>query len=179
VSGKPWGDVLGERIFVPLGMTNTRVTTLAEIVPNRAHGYAWREAKLQNEDDWPAVRPSGAFISTVSDLAKWETALLGNRILKDATRNEMWTRVRLNDGGTAPYGFGWQLDDWPADAPGPTGVPMIRHGGSMNGFRAGYVRWPGHRLAVIVLTNLTNAPYEGLAANIAVRYVPELKTTAR
>jgi hypothetical protein len=53
---------------------------------------------------------------------------------------------------------------------------MIRHGGSMNGFRAGYVRWPTHQLAVIVLTNLTNAPYEGLAASIATRYAPELKT---
>jgi hypothetical protein len=46
----------------------------------------------------------------------------------------------------------------------------------MNGFRAGYVRWPTHQLAVIVLTNLTNAPYEGLAASIATRYAPELKT---
>ena len=179
VSGKPWSDFLRERIFAPLGMTNTRVTTLTEIIPNRARGYAWRDARLQNEDDWPAVRPSGAFISTVSDLAKWEAALLGDRILTESTKKEMWARVRLNDGRTAPYGFGWQLDDWPADAPGPTGVPMIRHGGSMNGFRAGYSRWPSHRLAVIVLTNLTSAPYEGLTANIAIRYVPELKTAPR
>jgi D-alanyl-D-alanine carboxypeptidase len=179
VSGKPWAAVLHERIFAPLGMTKTRVTTLAEIIPNRAHGYAWRDGKLQNEDDWPAVRPSGAFISTVSDLAKWETSLLGVRILGDTTKKEMWTRVRLSDGRTAPYGFGWQLDDWPSNAPAPTGIPMVRHGGSMNGFRAGYVRWPTHRLAVIVLTNLTNAPYEGLTANIAIRYVPELKTDPR
>ena len=89
----------------------------------------------------------------------------------------MWTRVKLNDGRSFPYGFGWQLDDWPADSRAPTGVPMIRHGGSMNGFRAGYARWPSHRLTVIVLTNLTNANYEGLAANIAIRYVPQLRTT--
>jgi hypothetical protein len=52
---------------------------------------------------------------------------------------------------------------------------MIRHGGSMNGFRAAYSRWPSQGLAVIVLTNLTNAPYEALAANIAIRYAPELR----
>jgi Beta-lactamase len=61
----------------------------------------------------------------------------------------------------------------------PTGVPMVRHGASMNGFRAGHARWPRQRLAVIVLTNLTNAPYEGLAANIAITYAPQLRTAPR
>jgi CubicO group peptidase (beta-lactamase class C family) len=179
VSGKPWGDFLSERMFSPLGMTATRVTTLADIVPNRAHGYAWKAGKLQNEDDWPAVRPSGAFLSTALDLAKWEAALLGDQVLKGPTKKEMWTPVTLNDGRTFPYGFGWQLDDWPADSPVPTGVPMIRHGGSMNGFRAAYTRWPSRHLTVIILTNLTDAPYEGLAANIAIRYVPELRSAPR
>jgi hypothetical protein len=49
----------------------------------------------------------------------------------------------------------------------------------MNGFRAGYARWPSHGLAVIVLTNLSNAPYEGLTANIAIRYAPALATAPR
>jgi CubicO group peptidase (beta-lactamase class C family) len=179
ISGKPWGDFLNERVFIPLGMTATRVTTLADIVPNRARGYVWKAGKLQNEDDWPAVRPSGAFLSTALDLAKWEAALLGDQVLKEPIKKEMWTPVGLNDGRTFPYGFGWQLDDWPADSPVPTGVPMIRHGGSMNGFRAGYTRWPSRRLSVIILTNLSNAPYEGLSANIAIRYVPELRSAPR
>ncbi len=178
-SGKPWEHFLNERVFAPIGMTATRVTSLTEIVPNRASGYAWSAGQLQNEADWPAVRPSGAFLSSAQDLAKWEVALSGDRILKEPAKREMWTPVRLNDGRTFPYGFGWQLDDWPADARAPTGVPMIRHGGSMNGFRAGYSRWPSHRLAVIVLTNLSNAPYEGLTANIAIRHAPQLATPPR
>jgi CubicO group peptidase (beta-lactamase class C family) len=132
---------------------------------------------LRNEDDFPAVRPSGAFVSTVQDLAKWDIALSGDRILKDSSKRDMWTPATLNDGRKFPYGFGWQLDDWPADSKVPTGVPMMRHGGSLTGFRAGYTRWPSHRLTVIVLTNLSNAAYEGLTANLAIRYVPQLKTT--
>ena len=178
VSGKPWAAFLTERVFAPVGMTATRVTSLTDIVPNRARGYAWKAGTLQNEDDWPAVRPSGAFLSTAVDLAKWEAALIGDQVLKSPTKREMWTPVRLNDGRTYPYGFGWQLDDWPADSRVPTGVPMVRHGGSMDGFRAAYTRWPSHALTVIILTNLTNAPYEGLAANIAIRYVPQLKTVS-
>jgi CubicO group peptidase (beta-lactamase class C family) len=160
VSGKPWAEFLNERI-----------------VPNRAHGYAWRSNRLENEDDFPAVRPSGAFLSTIADLVKWEIALDGGTVLTDASKREMWTPVTLNDGRTYPYGFGWQLDDWPPNAPQPTGVPMMRHGGAMNGFRAGYARWPSRRLVVIALTNLSNAQYEGLIAQVATRYMPELKTT--
>jgi CubicO group peptidase (beta-lactamase class C family) len=175
VSGKPWSEFLTERVFAPLGMTDTRVTSVADIVPNRAGGYSWNADKFQNTENWPAVRPSGAFLSTVLDLAKWEAALLTDRILTRSTKKEMWTPVVLNDGGKFPYGFGWQLNDWPADSPVPTGVPMIRHGGSMPGFRAGYFRWPSYGLTVIVLTNREDAPIDGLGANIAIRVVPELK----
>ena len=49
----------------------------------------------------------------------------------------------------------------------------------MNGFRAGYSRWPGRRLTVIVLTNLSDTAYEGLTANIAIHYAPELRTAPR
>src|SRR5262249_41622396 len=121
--------------------------------------------------------PSGAFLSTVLDLAKWEAALLADNVLKKSSKTEMWTPVVLNDGRKYPYGFGWELNDWPADSPVPTGVPMIRHEGTMPGFRAGFNRWPSYGLAVIVLTNRADAPVEGLAAGIAIRAVPELQRT--
>ena len=152
------------------------MTSLADIIPNRAHGYAWAKDRFQNEDDFPAIRPSGAFVSTVLDLAKWEAALRTDQILSAATKAEMWKPVALNGGTTYPYGFGWELDDWPLGSTEFVKVPMIRHEGSMNGFRAGFVRFPTHDLTVIVLTNRSGTPVEGLAATIAVHYVPELRT---
>jgi CubicO group peptidase (beta-lactamase class C family) len=116
------------------------------------------------------------FLSTAGDLAKWEAALRADRILNATSKSEMWTWVKLNDQTTFPYGFGWQLNDWPASSPARTGVPMIRHGGSLPGFRAGFARWPSHGLAVIVLTNSGQTNVDALAANIAVRVVPALKT---
>ncbi len=102
-SGKSWSDFLAERVFAPLGLTATRVTSLTDIVPNRASGYAWRAGQLQNEDDWPAVRPSGAFLSTVLDLAKWETGAAGRPDPEgvdqardvDAGAAERWSNVPL------------------------------------------------------------------------------------
>jgi len=176
-SGRPWSGFLQERIFTPLGMTDTRATSVADIIARRARGYVWSD-RLTNADDWPVVRPSGAFLSTVLDLAKWEIALQTDQILTPASKQEMWTRVKLNDGSEYPYGFGWELDDFP---PGrfTTGVPMIRHEGSIPGFRAAYGRLPKQSLAVIVLSNLQGAALDSVVAGVAVHYAPEVLPAAR
>ena len=75
VSGKSWGDFLNERVFAPLGMTSTRVTSAFDIIPNRADGYVWNNDKFSNAENWTTVRPSGAFLSTAVDMAKWEAAV--------------------------------------------------------------------------------------------------------
>ena len=173
VSGKPWADFLSERIFTPLGMTATRATSVASIIANRAGGYVWAKDHFENTENWTTVRPSGAFLSTVLDMAKWEAALQSDRILTAATKKEMWTPVRLNDGSDYPYGFGWEVDHFP-NGVAPTGVPMIRHEGSIPGFRAVYWRLPKQQLTVIVLSNLEGAGLDNLTAGIAVRYEPEL-----
>jgi D-alanyl-D-alanine carboxypeptidase len=173
VSGKPWADFLNERVFAPLGMAATRVTSVFDVIPNRADGYAWNADKFENMENWPAVRPSGAFLSTAADMAKWEVALQSDRILKASTKREMWTPVRLNDGRTYEYGFGWELGDFP-NGVGSTGVPIIRHEGTIPGFRSGYWRLPDHGITVIVLTNLERAALDNFTSGIAVRYVPAL-----
>lgn len=173
VSGKPWHEFISERIFAPLGMTNTRITSSTDIVPNRAYGYVWANERFQKAEDFIAVRPSGAFLSTVLDLAKWEAALRTNTILTAASKAAMWTPATLADGKKVPYGFGWDLADFPADKP-PTGIAMIRHEGTMPGFKSAFARWPGYDLAVIVLTNRNEAPVEAFEANLALLSSPDL-----
>ena len=178
VSGKPWADFLNERVFAPLAMTSTRPTSVAAIILNRAGGYAWNKDRFENMENWTTVRPSGAFVSTVLDMAKWEAALQSDRILSASTKKDMWTPVRLNDGREYPYGFGWEVDHFP-NGVGPTDVPMIRHEGSIPGFRAVYWRLPKQDITVIVLSNLEGAGLDNLTAGIAVRYVPELMAAYR
>jgi len=173
VSGKTWGDFLSERVFSPLGMTATRVTSAFDVIPNRADGYVWNEDKFSNAEDWTTLRPSGAFLSTAPDMAKWEVALQTDRLLNAATKKEMWTPVKLNDGKTYEYGFGWELGDFP-NGVGATGVPVIRHEGTIPGFRAAFWRLPNHGITVIVLTNLERAALDNFVSGIAVRYVPAL-----
>lgn len=171
VSGKPWGDYLNERVFSPLGMTSTRVTTVTDIVPNRASSYLLQNEKLMNAENWRTVRPSGAFLSSVQDLAKWETALYENKILSQAIKTQMWTPVTLNDGKKYSYGFGWELNDY-------RGIGTIEHGGTLTGFRAQFSRFPEQGLAIIVLTNFASANPSALANGIAVEYITQLKLSA-
>lgn len=75
VSQKTWTNYLTERLFTPLGMAATRPTSVSALVPKRADGYVRVDNKPRNAEDYLAMRPSGAFLSSVSDLAKWDAAL--------------------------------------------------------------------------------------------------------
>jgi CubicO group peptidase (beta-lactamase class C family) len=164
VSGKPWDAFLAERLFAPLGMSSTRTTTTTDIVPNRAHGYEWRKDGFVNATEYLALRPSGAFLSTALDLAKWDAALYGDRVLTTASRDAMWTPVRLTDGTTQGYGFGWRLDSL-------AGHRRTHHGGTLPGFSAGIVRYPDDSLTVIVLTNADGARGDDIAFRVGEIYL--------
>ena len=151
LAGRPWSDYLTENVFKPSGMNATRTTTTTERVPNRALGYIDND-RLLDADDWPALRPSGAFLSTVLDLAKWDALLYTDEILSDSTRRQMWTPVRLNDGSSHPYGFGWHLTEVEN-----TDRRVVYHGGGMLGFLAEFVRFVDDHLTVIVLMNTDDA----------------------
>jgi CubicO group peptidase (beta-lactamase class C family) len=167
VSGKPWGEYLNERLFAPLEMNATRTTTMTEMVQNRANGYWWKDGKLQNASTYFALRPSGAFLSTVLDLAKWDAALYTDRVFKPSTLSQMWEPVKLNNGTTHPYGFGWELSS-------VAGHKMVHHGGSLPGFRAQFMRFVDDKLSVVVLTNGDNADPNLIALGIAAHYIPGL-----
>jgi CubicO group peptidase (beta-lactamase class C family) len=167
VSGKPWPEFLNERVFTPLGMSATRTTTMTELVQNRANGFVWRDGKFQNAGTYFALRPSGAFLSTVLDLAKWDAALYTDKILKQTIRDQMWTGVKLNSGKLHPYGFGWDLDNI-------NGHKIVRHGGSLPGFRAMLARFVDDKITIVVLTNGDNANPAGIAMQVAAQYIPGL-----
>lgn len=167
VTGKPWADYLQERLFMQVKMNATRTTTVTDLIQNRADGYVWNKDKWQNAQEYFALRPSGAFISNVLDLAKWDAVLYGDEMLKQSTREQMWTPVKLNSGTTYPYGFGWTLDP-------VRGHKVVAHNGSLPGFRASFTRFVDDKLTVIVLTNSDNANPGAIANEVASVYLPDL-----
>jgi len=164
VTGRPWDEYLTEKVFRASGMNAIRTTSTRDSVPNRAVGYRDND-RLLVAGDWPALRPSGAFLSTVLDLARWDAVLHGDDLLRDSTRRQMWEPVRLGDGTSYPYGFGWQLDSL-------GGHRTVHHGGGVPGFRAGFARFVDDGLTVIVLMNLDDVDLESIVRGVARVYLP-------
>jgi len=139
VSGQFWGDFLQKRVFEPLGMKNARVITEADVIPNRAAGYVLKDQVLNNQK-WvsPSVNTTadGSLYFTVEDLAKWDDALEAQKLVKRLSYEQMWTPVRLNDGTTVPYGFGWRISKT------DSGRRILEHGGAWQGFASYIVRYP-------------------------------------
>jgi CubicO group peptidase (beta-lactamase class C family) len=166
VSGQPWPQFMSERVFKPLGMTATRTTDTLDIVPHRANGYLFRDNEQHNVGPLLALRPSGAFLSTITDLMKWETALHDGVVLTKEEQAQMFTPVKLTDGSATQYGFGWMVDD-------VRGHHRVHHGGTLPGFRAEFSRYDDG-LGVIVLVNADSARTDAIAVEVANHYISGL-----
>lgn len=167
-TGRPWPHYVQDRIFGPLGMKSTRTTTYEELVAQRASGYLLVDGKFQNAQRIVGVRPSGAFLSTVRDLAKWDAALYSDVLFTAAQREMMWSAVKLNDGSTRNYGLGWEITKVGSHR-------LVRHAGTMIGFRAELSRYLDDGLTVVVLSNGGQALVEKVAGGIAARYIDGLQ----
>ena len=170
VSGQFYGDFLQERVFQPLGMTTARIISEADIVPNRAAGYRLVKGELKNQE-WvsPTLNTTadGALYLTVYDMAKWDAALYTEKLIKKSSLEQMWTPVKLNNGKTYPYGFGWSLNE-------VRGHHLIEHGGSWQGFKSQIARYVDDKLTVVVFANLSQANPARIAHGVAAIYNPQL-----
>ena len=147
--GKPYAAVLRDEIAQPLGLTALRTCGDAEMA-GRAPGY---NRAFDGALSPPAVfHPSqqlgaGGICSTAAELAKWNRALHGGRVLSEGSYRAMITPR----GAAAPasYGFGLSV------APAPWGGPAMTHGGQdVGGFVSENGWYPADSLSVTILYNV-------------------------
>lgn len=154
ISGMPWQDYIREKLFIPAGMKNSGMTDFYLIIPNRASGYMHKNNVLVNADAMYAVRPSGGFLSTSTDMILWDKVLREkNTILKKESWDLLWQPfIKTSDKPElkAYYGFGWIVDEY-------NGRKMVMHGGANTGFRSYYTRFVNDDLSIIIMTNTDEA----------------------
>jgi CubicO group peptidase (beta-lactamase class C family) len=154
VSGMPWQEYIREKLFVPAGMKHTVMTDFYPIIPNRANGYMHRKDTLVNADAMYAVRPSGGFLSTSSDMILWDKVLREKKIiLKKENWELLWqpfTKTSNNPDAKNYYGFAWEVEEY-------KGHKAVSHGGANIGFRSFYIRFINDDLSIIILTNTDEA----------------------
>ena len=163
VTGRFYGEFLQERIFKPLGMTSTRIINEADIIQNRAAGYRLVQGAVKNQN-W--VSPSmnttadGSLYLTALDMMKWDEGLTAGKLLKKTSLDEMWSPIKLNDGKTHPYGFGWGVRQ-------VNGKRVIEHGGAWQGFKSQISRYVDNGLTIIVFANLAQANQDRIVNGVA------------
>jgi CubicO group peptidase (beta-lactamase class C family) len=151
-SGEDFASFLREHIFRPLGMQHTvAFESRISVVAHRAFGYSRSEHSWirTDQDLTSATLGDGGIYSSVDDLAKWEAALCGDRLLRPESLRLAFQAAIQTDDPAVQYGFGWRISGdsrW--------------HSGETIGFRNVFLRFLERRLTVIVLTNRNDpAPY--------------------
>ncbi len=175
-SGRPFAEVLHERILDPLGMTSTRVSIQEALAtPNRAspHDLVGDRVVTGRWDRWPdsTLLPTGGVSSTARDMAQWLRFHLGRgsldrRPVVDTTPFDQmhiphtpvrggpveaaywFAHVEAADLQTRhwAYGLGWFVTDY-------RDQPLVWHGGTINGFRCAIGMVPELQLGVYVGVN--------------------------
>ncbi len=155
-SGKSLREYTAEKIFGPLGMTDTHFhDDPVHIVASRALSYQPRQEGDQGVEGRYyqsyqgnfAIPGPGGLYTTVEDMLQWERNFLNNQLGGPDFMEVMHTDGILNSGEVLNYAFGLREGE-------RGGLRTIGHGGSYMGFQASYTRFPEQRFATFVLCNM-------------------------
>ncbi|MFY9571101.1 MAG: serine hydrolase [Blastocatellia bacterium] len=148
VAGKPYEQVLKERIFDPIGMKNTGYDHHATILAKRAAGYEKRPGGFVNAPYLDMALPyaAGSLYSTVEDLYLWDQALYTEKLLSAQLKELMYKP------GLSNYAYGWVVRKPPLGAHDEP-VTIIEHGGGINGFNTLITRMPESKNLIVLLNN--------------------------
>ncbi|MBN8469280.1 serine hydrolase [Corallococcus exiguus] len=166
VSGQSLRAFTDERIFKPLGMTDTRFREdHTELFSRRAWGYTSRDGGGWRLSDSHADHyGAGNLYSTIGDLLKWQQNLLDARVGGQALVAWVRTSGRLNDGTETGYGGGLRLA-------GYRGLDMVSHDGMDGGYRTEGLLFPAQRVAIVTLCNSGTIDAGELARKVADVYL--------
>ena len=165
VTKKSVGDLIEQRIFIPLGMKNTSMTWQARFKNNLALGYDEHEKPL-GHNHRSRVNAAGSMDTTLSDYAQFIEAVMQATVLSQQGKDMMLKRqIEINTASQFPtlslvmteenkaiqlgYGLGW-------------GVFQTPYGGAY--FKEGHDDgWENHsvifgdkKIGIILMSNSSN-----------------------
>jgi CubicO group peptidase (beta-lactamase class C family) len=176
VAGESWDDLVHERIFTPLGMTETNTSTrdLAGktnvATPHMDVNDTLMVVPWHNIDN---IGPAGSINSNVSDMIKWvrfqlaQGSVNGKSLVSASALGETHAaQMTIPLGADAKqsnpythleaYGMGWFLQDY-------RGRELDQHGGNIDGMSAMVAVMPEEKLGMVILTNANGSPVPTIA----------------
>lgn len=168
-SRETWQRYIREHIFARAAMTESSFMRDEATIHDMATGYAMDNGHLIATTSFRGwAGGAGAITSTATDVAKWDAALFGDKIISATDLNLMTAPGNFpTSANGARYGFGWVVDTY-------DGEPRLWHNGGTLGFSADNQIYPRERQSIIVLANLeggadelANAAFESLHQKLA------------
>lgn len=169
VTGKSYGDVVREKLFLPLGMTNASVGRAGlESAASWARPHRSRTQMLQTKDAYYRVPAAGGINSSIFDLAKWMRAQMGGAtaVLPAALLDEIHKPLVATPPHGArgeadralnahAYGLGWRDFAY-------AGHRQVGHRGAVDGYRSLILFDPVERTGIAMLWNSHSSKPVGL-----------------
>jgi serine beta-lactamase-like protein LACTB len=169
-STEKYADYVKEKVFEPAGMEETQADNSFAVIQHRSRWYHKDKSGLvQNAGvlDSSYKIPGGGLISSVDDMARFEVAILANKLLKPASRDLMWTPQRAADGSQNGYALGWGTQK-------KYGLALVEHTGGQQGTSTSIILVPERRAGIVVLANMDNVDSAALSTEI-LKIVLDLK----
>ncbi|MCG6957384.1 MAG: beta-lactamase family protein [Gemmatimonadetes bacterium] len=170
VTGESLADFSKERIFKPLGMTQTQWRDdFTRVVKNRSIAY-----RPNDDGGWNMLMPfedaygNGGLLTTVEDLLRFTHNLQTGELLGGPRYvEEMHHQAVLNSGQEFFYASGLQIDTY-------KGLRQVEHSGSTAGYRGHLARFPDQGLALAVICNASTGNAGGLLHQVADMYLADV-----
>ena len=163
-SGAKYVDFLRQNVFVAAQMEQTRTDDRFAIIRYRTRFYQKKDSgTVLNADflDSSYKIPGGGWLSSAEDMARFEVAILNDKLIRRTTRDLMWTPLKPSDGKEDRYALGW---GWSKH--NDHEVAGVGHTGGQQGTSTAFVVAPDQRAGVVVLTNLEGQDPGALAREI-------------
>ena len=163
-SGAKYVDFVRQSLLVPAKMEQTQTDNRFAIVPYRTRFYEKTESgAVRNADflDSSYKIPGGGWLSSAEDMARFEVAILNDKLVRRTTRDLMWTPLKPSDGSTDTYGLGWSWSEVKDHE-----VASVGNIGGQQGTSAVFEIVPERRAGVVVLTDMEGQPAADLAREI-------------
>jgi len=171
-SGTSYASFVRDHIFAPAGMINTIPDDARTSSPGgtayfskgriyKVTGKFARRTSAQSIDVSDRL-PAGGLLSTVDDMMRFAVAVQNGHLVRDSTRELMWTRQRTSDGKPLQfYGLGWLVGE--ADSLRPK---RVWNDGMQPGTRTFLYLRPTQGIIIALMTNMDGAMCEELIPRI-------------
>jgi CubicO group peptidase (beta-lactamase class C family) len=152
-TGRPYAELLAERVLRPLGMGTTRLNLSGKPTPGLVVPFAPGGNEIPRSFNAPFFAPTGSIETTAPDMARYMLAMMGEgeAALPPELRGMATAPLAGNGPGLDSIGAFWFLSRWGSQ-------PTWEHAGGLSGVASTLVMVPKQRLGLFVAWTASAPP---------------------